>query len=220
MQSMENIPLTSLWPGSDSRFSYSIRKIQTLSLNKYSSCFGGVEYTDNSNDLWNWYRYKCLSSSRDFATEFSQVLCRIQPLFFSLVLTQQCQNSMLKFSRPWPYFNARVNEKSYHSSRIWSNIERHCWVILWVHHLKTIGASWDPLMQRSLLHKNENVSITAVISKTTEIVTFPCYKIKFKVGTNRCNCLKSNIRLKNWIKEKKYVCVRLSSDKKIRKYVH
>lgn len=62
-----------------------IWKTQTLALNKYSGCFGGVEYTEKCNDLWKWYKchwYKILIS-RALATEFSQVLCRIQPGFFS-----------------------------------------------------------------------------------------------------------------------------------------
>lgn len=51
VQSMENIPIAAPWPGSQSGFSYSIWKIEALSLNKYSSCFGGVEYTESSSDL-------------------------------------------------------------------------------------------------------------------------------------------------------------------------
>lgn len=100
---------------------------------------------------------KRLSSSGDFMTEFPQVLCRMQTPFLFLVLVQRCQNNKLNFSRPcrWFIFNAWVNEKSYNSVRICRSIERHCEIILQVHHLKIMVARWGPLTQQSMLHKNK-----------------------------------------------------------------
>lgn len=88
MQSMENILSTSLWPESHSRFSYSVWKIQTHSVNKYSSCFGRVEYTKNNKDFGKWCWYECLSNSWFWPQNFHWYFVEHNPLFlFNMTVT-------------------------------------------------------------------------------------------------------------------------------------